>query len=132
MGPQKVMLVSENEEVAKVRWNGFRQQIGFGGDDESMEEQGEDLHREPIWAIGEEYLPPSRRRSEPAESTMILMRRLEVDRIERRIAEAEEMQVTSAPTEEPTESDLRVPATPMDVDQRPKNWRKSNPFHKKY
>ena len=44
VGPQKVMLVPEDEEVAKVRWDGFRKQIGFEGDDESMESQGEDLH----------------------------------------------------------------------------------------
>ena len=37
MGSQKVMMAPEDKNVTKVRWDGFKRQIGFDGGEESME-----------------------------------------------------------------------------------------------
>ena len=47
MGPQKVMMVPEDENVTKVRWDGFRKQIGYEGDDVPMETQDDEDFRGP-------------------------------------------------------------------------------------
>jgi hypothetical protein len=91
MGSLKVKMAPENKAEAIRRWDGFKQQIGYEGDEEPMEKSEDDDYPGPIWAIGEEHLPPSRRRSEPAESTMILMKCVEAKRIEQIMMHAEEM-----------------------------------------
>ena len=144
--PQKIMMVPEDKEVTKSRWDGFRKQTGsnwwlpderkviFEDEDDTMEqrpmkEDPENPYRGAIWALGDEQLPPSQQRAEPAESTLILMKRIEANRGMQKISDAAEMQVDSVSAAEPAETE-RIPS---ETQEQSKYWRReSHPLHEKY
>ena len=147
VGPQKIMMVPEDAEVTKSRWDGFRRQTGlklwlpderkaiFNDDEDDamerrpMEDDPENSYRGAIWALGEEQLPPSQQRAEPAESTMVLMKRIEANREAQKISDAAQMQVDSVSAAEPAETE-RIPS---ETHEQSEYWRReSHPLHEKY
>ena len=94
-----------------------------------MEDDPENPYRGAIWAFGEEHLPRSQQRADPAESTMVLMRRIRANKEAQNISDADQMQTDSVSAVEPAETE-RIPS---ESQEQSTQWRRDpHPLHEKY